>query len=89
MDRPSNRGFEEMEVSCQFWMNDDAGSISELVVPQSQFKGFKSMVSAVMLVLLFHEYVFLGAFVIAERYKTDGAISVSFRDEAITATIKK
>ena len=47
------------------------------------------MISAGRLILLFHEYVFLRAFVVAERYKTDFAIFVSFRDEVITATIKK
>lgn len=47
------------------------------------------MVSTGMLVLLFHEDVSLGAFVIAKWYQTDLAIFVSFCDEVITATIQK
>jgi len=47
------------------------------------------MISAGRLILLFHEYVFLGAFVVAKWYETDCTIFVSFRDEVITATVQK
>jgi hypothetical protein len=65
MDRPNKRGFEEMEMSCQFRFNDSMGCISERIVPQRQSQSVDSVVSTRMLVGPFSDDVFLSAWVIA------------------------
>jgi len=89
MNRPDERGFEEMKVSCQFGFNDDSRCISELVVRQARPQSDQSMNATRMVVLHFPNHVFLGAFTIAERYKTGFSVFVSFGDDILSPTIEK
>jgi len=47
------------------------------------------MIPAVMLVLLLHEDIFLGAFVITKRDDANCSVFVSFCDQVILAAIEK
>lgn len=63
------------------------GRILGIVVPQRQSKSVESMIPAVMLVLFFHEDIFLGAFVITKRDDANRSVFVPFCNNVISAAI--